>query len=210
MGVIPRRLVRVVPETTTEQVEEWWEEACKHHPDWDHVTLRDPIDPDLFPITSADWDRCTSGAQLAGLIRLEEIHHRGGIYIDSDVEVFRSFDPLLAAGMFAAWEDPDTIPDAVFGAYPNHPATGVMLAAALDRLRSGDSNWRHGSGAWSTGPGVFTTVLPGRDDVLLLPPGSFYPYHWSRKDEDRGRDHKREQPWCFAAHHWAASWLGGA
>lgn len=203
--MIPRRLVRVVPERTTEQVEAWWRRACDLHPDWEHVTLRDPLDPADWPATGGDWPATTSGAQLAGLIRLEEIHAHGGVYLDSDVEVFRSFDPLLASGAFAAWEDRETVPDAVFGAEAGHPAIADVLIEALRRLRRQSADWRTGSGAWSTGPGAFTATLTGRSDVLLLPPGAFYPYHYTepgRSREDHGAD-----PWCFAAHHWHASWV---
>jgi hypothetical protein len=65
-----------------------------------------------------------------------------------------------------------------------------------------------GEGAWLSGPGVTTAALPGRGDVLLLPPGSFYPYHYSEKEARRGEDHASEQPWAFGAHHWHHSWKG--
>lgn len=206
--MIPKRLIRTVPETTTDQVEEWWETACKLHPDWDHVTYRDPIDPALFPATSRDWHRCTSGAQLAGLIRLEALK-AGGVYIDSDVEIYGPLDALLGCKAFAAWEDAETVPDAVLGAEKGHPVIAECIAEAIRRLRSQSPDWRTGSGAWATGPGVLTALLPYRDDVLLLPPGSFYPFHWTERDR-AGEDHKKAQPWSFGAHHWAASWVGGA
>lgn len=203
--MIPRRLVRTVPEVTDPQVEMWWAKACELHPDWEHVTYRDPIDPAGFPLTHHAWSRCTSGAQRAGLIRLEAIWHGGGVYIDSDVELYRPLEPLRGVHMFAGWEDPGVVPDAVFGAEPEHPAVGALIEEALRRLHSRSSDWRTGNGAWSTGPGAFTTLLPGRDDVLLLPPGSFYPYHYTEKH--RAREDHAAIPWCFGAHHWAGSWL---
>jgi hypothetical protein len=63
-----------------------------------------------------------------------------------------------------------------------------------------------GEGPWESGPGVTTAVLPGRTDVLLLPPGSFFPYHYSERKR-RHEDHMGANPWAFGAHHWAASWL---
>jgi hypothetical protein len=55
--------------------------------------------------------------------------------------------------------------------------------------------------------GVTTEVLPGRDDFLVLPPGAFYPYHYSEKEQRRRENHRKAQPWAFVAHHWWASWL---
>lgn len=202
--MIPRILHRTVPADTSDQVEEWWRHARDLHPDWQHRTWRDPLNASEFPLTAPAWNLCGTGAQFAGLIRLEAIWHHGGIYLDADVEMYRPLTSLLELPAFAAWEDAQTVPDAVFGAEPHHPAVGEMIDEALARLRSGSDDWRTGNGAWSTGPGVFTTLLPGRDDVLLLPPGAFYEIHYTAKsDLDRPA-----VPYEFARHHWHASWLG--
>lgn len=205
--MIPARLLRTVPEHTTAEVEAFWSHACDLHPTWEHVTHREPIDPAWFPLTGHLFDRCRSGAQKAGLIRLELLLHGGGVYLDSDVQLYRPLDALRPLGGFAAWEDPDTVPDAVLGAEAEHPAIRECLRLAIERLTSDGGDWRTGNGAWSTGPGVTTTVLPGRDDFALLPPGSFYPYHWNEKQR-RHEDHATAQPWAFGAHHWHHSWAG--
>lgn len=203
--MIPRRLYRVVPEHTSDQVEQFWTDARRiHGPDWSYVEARDPIPPEPFPITSPHWDRCDTGAQLAGLIRLELLWHLGGIYIDSDVQVVKPFEALLPLGCFAAWEDESTVPDAVLGATDHHPAIGACLELALERLTAGGTDWRTGRGAWSTGPGVTTTVFTARDDVTLLGPDAFYPVHYSRKGE---LDEFVAGPDTYAIHHWHASWL---
>lgn len=194
---IPRIIHRTVPAVTSDEVEAWWTRMADLHPDWTLMTHRDPLDPDEWPMTSPGWKRCTTGAQLAGLIRLEALYRWGGIYVDSDVEPYRSMEPLLPLRAFAAWEDAKVVPDAVIGAEPEHPAIAECIRLALKRLRAG---------AWESGPGVTTAVFPGRPDVLLLPPGSFYPYHYREKHR-RDENHKRDQPWSFGAHHWAGSWL---
>lgn len=196
---IPRRFIRSVPREPSPEAETWWQGFTDLHPGWEMVTYRDPIDPRLFPLTSPAWPGCRHPAQMAGLLRLEAILGDGGVWVDCDVECYRSFEPLRAVSCFAAWEDRRTVPDALFGAEPGHPAIKLCLEAALQSVWAGEDPWQ-------SGPGVLTKLLPGRADVLLLPPGSFYPYHWSRKDE-RGFDHKGSQPWAFAAHHWSASWV---
>lgn len=201
--MIPGRIFRTVPAVTTDEAETFWKIAVDLHPDWEMVTYRDPIDPALFPLTFPSWSRCQNGAQLAGLIRLEALLE-GGIYIDSDVELFQPLDPLLACSAFAGWEDPNTVPDAVLGATSAHPATVACLDLALERIHSDNGDWRSGNGAWATGPGVTTAVLPGRPDVLLLPPGAFYPVHYSEKHL---LDSYTPDPWTFGVHRWHASWL---
>jgi len=201
--VIPARLIRTVPEQTSAEVEGFWSKACDMHLRWEHVTYREPIDPKWFPLTGPSWGLCTSGAQKAGLIRLEILLSGGGIYLDSDVELYRPLDSLLGLRGFAAWEDPSTVPDAILGAEPDHPAIRECLRLALERLRTADRGWRF---AWETGPGVTTAVLPDRTDFTLLPPGSFYPYHYTERAR-RHEDHAAANPWAFGAHHWNASWL---
>lgn len=198
--MIPKILVRTVPEKTTDQVEAWWQEAMALHPDWEHVTYRDPIDRDLFPITSPFWDLCSHGAQKAGLIRLEAIHKHGGVYIDSDVELWGSLNPLIGLSGFAAWEDHRTVPDAVFGAEAGHPAIADCLRAATTLVGLG-------RGPWDSGPGVFTDILPWRQDFLVLSPDFFYPYHYTQKKNKAVIAKARDgAPWKIGAHHWHHSW----
>lgn len=135
---------------------------------------------------------------MAGLVRLEALLYDGGIYVDSDVECYRPFTPLLWSPAFAAWEDRRCVPDAVLGFPSHHRLLMPMLERAIAELPRG---------AWHSGPGVTTAMLPDQDDVLLLSPGAFYPYHYSVKLSARSQDHRSEQPWAFAAHHWHASWL---
>lgn len=194
---IPRILHRTVPQETTEQVEAWWEGFRRLHPGWELRTHRDPMNPKDWPLTGDLWPRCANGAQKAGLIRLEALVTHGGVYADSDVEPLKSFEPLLQLPAFAGWEDETTVPDAVLGAEPRHPAFVLALEKARTVIEGGGD-------AWQSGPGVTTELLPGRDDVLLLPPGAFYPHHYLQKnkaDENGG-------PWVFARHHWHGSWLG--
>ena len=193
---IPRVLHRTVPLETPEQVEAWWEAFAVMHPDWQLRTYREPIDPADWPLTGDLFGLCKSGAQKAGLIRLEALYTSGGVYVDSDVEPVRPLDPLLNARAFAGWEDENCVPDALLGAEAGHPAFKVMLAKARRSVESGGD-------AWDSGPGVTTSTLPGRGDVLLLPPGSFYPVHYKEKSRLGTRNHL---PWVFAEHKWHHSW----
>jgi len=204
--MIPARLIRTVPEHTTDEVEAWWAKACELHPTWDHTTYRDPLDPGQFPLTSGSWHLCESGAQLAGLIRLEALWFSGGFYLDSDLELFRTLDSLRPCQVVGTWEDAGTAPDWFLAAEPSHPAIGACLNLALDRLHDrANTDWRTGHGAWATGPGVTTTILPGRADVLLLPPQALAPYHYT--EPQRADEPHEVSPFCLGTHRWRGSWL---
>jgi mannosyltransferase OCH1-like enzyme len=209
--MIPARLIRTVPVVVDPAAEALWERACALHPTWEHLTLRDPIDHGVFPLTSRQWGLCRSGAQRAGLVRLEALYWFGGVYIDSDVRVVHPFDPLTHVPAFAGYEDSWIVPDAVLGAQARHPAIGRCIDLALSRL-SGTSgepvSWQTDRGAWSTGPGVTTTILKGRSDVLLLGPDAFYPVHHQPRETVQQRlADLVPSAWTFAVHLWAGSWL---
>jgi hypothetical protein len=100
---------------------------------------------------------------------------------------------------FAGWEDETTVPDAVLGAEKGHPAFVMALEKARAVIQGGGD-------AWHSGPGVTTEVLPGRNDVLVLPPGAFYDVHYLQKsklDSPTG-------PWTICRHTWNGSWLSDA
>lgn len=186
-----------MPESTTNVVETFWADAIHLHPGWQHVTLRDPVDRCYFPMTRHLWDTCESGAQLADLIRAEDLYWRGGIYIDSDVEVFRSFEPLLGLAGFAGWDCVDYIPNAIMGFEPLHPAICRVVALAVER---------HDQGTWPAGVGVTTEVFRGRDDMALFPPGSFYPIFWRDRDRADWGAVQSTNPWAYTCHRAHHSW----
>ena len=198
---IPRRLVRTVPAETSVEADALWHRAMQMHPDWQHIDLRDPVDPELFPLTSLYWDTCESGAQLADLIRAEELFARGGCYIDSDYEVFRPLDVLCQQQAWAGWEDSRHICNAAIGFRPGHLGLGEYIQQAIAR---------HHMGTWAAGVGTFTEVFKDRTDILLLPPESLYPVHYSNKhtiDRTMAAANPSEMwPWAFGIHRWRHSW----
>ena len=208
--MIPRIVFRTVPVETTAEVEELWAGVEALHPGWRSITYRDPLDPVEWPRTAPYWSLVENGAQLAGLIRLEALARHGGVYLDSDVRLYRPLDPLLDLAGFAGYEDRTIVPDAVLGFEAGHPVVEEALGLAIARLRgiSGEArSWQTDRGAWATGPGVTTALLPTRDDVLVLPPDAFYPVHYAPRETLAARlDEFEPAPWTFGVHLWSWSW----
>ncbi|MFZ4431580.1 MAG: glycosyltransferase family 32 protein [Microthrixaceae bacterium] len=195
---IPKILFRTVPEETSAEVERWWDGFRRLHPGWETITYREPIDPEAWPTVGPLLASCETGAHRAGLLRLEGLVTHGGFYVDSDVEPLRPFDPLLGLSAVAAWEDETTIPDAVLGSEPGHPAM-------VEALRRAVLYTKGGRGTYGAGTGMTTEVFSQRDDVTLLPPGAFYPYHYLEKRR-RPQVTRESTPWAYCAHHWHHSW----
>jgi mannosyltransferase OCH1-like enzyme len=199
--LIPKRLIRTVPEHPSDEQNRLWKIACDLHPTWEHVDRRDPNDPELFPLTNHLWATCDSGSQKSDLIRAEELFSRGGIYVDSDVECYRPFNPFLGLDGFAGFEDKDHICTAIMGFRPGHPAVEILLHQGIKK---------HAEGAWPASIGVASVVFPPRNDMLLLPPGTLFPTHYHDRWNDRmpsSEQIRKEQPWAYCNHLWDGSWL---
>lgn len=67
-------------------------------------------------------------AFAADYIRLYALHHYGGIYLDTDVKVFKSFDDLLSLPYFAGTEGDGWIEAAVLGSEKNSDWTSDCLS----------------------------------------------------------------------------------
>ncbi len=77
-------------------------------------------DTERFPLESNDWVRqafeTKKYAFAADYIRLHAVHTYGGIYLDTDIEVIKSFNPLLHLPYFIGSEGGGIIEAGVFGA----------------------------------------------------------------------------------------------
>lgn len=198
---LPKILHRVVASKTSATVEGYWREWQRLHPDWLHLTWRDPQDLTLQWETAHLWDRCVAGAQLAGYIRLELMWRYGGVYVDSDLEPLRAIDPLCGHP-FACREDEAVIPDFVLGFTPRHPAIRECLGLALKLDPE--------SGPWQTGPAVTTAILSRyTSTVKIYPPTTFAAIHYADKARLKNgavMKRLRADRRVFAVHHWAHSW----
>ncbi len=194
---IPKIIHRVVPEQVPPRFEAFWRRFAELHPDWELRTWQDPLDPGQFEL-GHKFAECTSGAQLAGLVRLEVLWRYGGVYVDMDIEPLRPFDPLRGVPAFIGTENGEVLTDALMAAERGHPG----FRACMNRVAQTPMS----AGALATGPLLVTAVLSGRDDVQVLPPRFFYPAKFDGLQE--GRDRIIAEGRSFAIHHWHRSWNG--
>jgi hypothetical protein len=155
------------------------------------------------------WSRVTN------LARLQILKQHGGIYLDADVEMLRSLEPLRGNACFVGFQDarPNAawVNGAVFGAVPGHWFVDACIARLLRCFTGVEMmDGRHG-------PGNVTETLVENGlagyaehgamvrDVRIYPRAAFYPYHWTEAF-DRAAITRE----TYLVHHWAASWVRGA
>lgn len=66
-------------------------------------------------------------AFVADYARLKIIYDFGGIYMDTDVEIIRSYNDLLNDDLFMCFEDKTNVSIGTFGAIPKHPYVQELL-----------------------------------------------------------------------------------
>lgn len=145
-------------------------------------------------------------AFVADYVRCAALYTHGGVYLDTDVEVLRPFDPLLGQQMFLGYEAPGLVGTAIIGARPGHP----LLKRIMDRL---DDEARSGTISYRPGPDLITEELVhfSPEQVALFSEEYFYPYNPHTSVAVRKKpliSNMTENTYCV--HQWEGSWLADA
>lgn len=182
----------------------------KHLPDYEIVCW----DENRFDINSVPWVKEAYEAKkyafAADYIRCYALYTEGGIYLDTDVEVLKSFDPLLHLPYFMGKETGSPIESAVIGAEKGNHFYKLMLDYYNERhFKNGESLDTKAL------PYVMQSILNAnynvttidsldtngrsQDNWYLFPEVYFSPKHW-----ETGKIKKT--PDTFSIHHFEASW----
>jgi mannosyltransferase OCH1-like enzyme len=205
--MIPKIIHRVHLGPPQEFAEKCWESSKIYNPDWEHVT-HSSADEGGWEMVGKYLDMSPAFAYKSDLIRLELLYKYGGIYIDTDVEVIKSFNHFSEYNCpFAAWESQYVIGSAVIGAPKNSPDVLDLIAYCIGsiELESKDGKIEYGGHLRMFSPSVLTKLWKMNSEVVLLDPQYFYPYHWEEKH--RSSEDFSGNPYTYAVHHWSGSWF---
>lgn len=111
----------------SERVQKCIESWKKVLPDYEIVEWNE----DNFDVGMCDFTRKAyeegKWAYVADVARLWVLLNEGGIYMDTDVEVYRSFDEFLGEEAFMGFEDERYLSTAVIGSVKDNPYLKVLL-----------------------------------------------------------------------------------
>ena len=159
-----------------------------------------------------DYSRQAYGKQywskLSNLVRLQAVHDEGGIYLDTDVEVRKSYTPLLHHKCFLGFqveeEQVDWVANSVLGAQPGHHFIKRSIELTLSLFAK--------TGRFYRAPMITTMILKEMglkrygpqeiEDVTIYPLEYFYPYSWTGKFSP---DCIKEN--TYSVHYWEGSWI---
>jgi mannosyltransferase OCH1-like enzyme len=152
---------------------------------------------------------------LSNLLRYAVLYRYGGIYLDVDVEVLKSFDPLLENRCFFGCQQrrptPWTVNSAVMGAVPGHWFVGHLLRCLMSDY-SGQENasttsvYVPSTELMKCGLKAYSENPQKLDDITIYPTHYFHPVSYERKDflSDWRKQAKHDS---YSVHYWENSWL---
>ena len=176
---------------------------------WDFIRL----DKSKFKWVSDAYDN-KKYAFAADYIRCYSIYNYGGIYLDTDVEVLKSFNDLLSHHYFMGYEINKTSPEAaVIGAEKGHPFFKALMEYYKDRSFIRED----GTLDIRDLPSIFNEIIDnGFNKVAINTPSEIddndekkicvLPYtYFSPKSSLNGKIYKTED--TYAIHHFSNSWF---
>ena len=146
-------------------------------------------------------------AYVADYVRCFVLEKFGGIWLDTDVSLYKNFDEFLGYGLFLgrSMESYQHIETALIGAKAHHPVIAEMLQFYQKEI------WRS---SFYTGPRIATYVLQKygfsakedggiitNGDIAVYPPKYFYPFNCDDAFEPSCITDK-----TVAIHWWKSSW----
>jgi len=194
----------------------WRTSWMKKHPDWTFYFWRlDNLPDSISPaVKAAANDPGFALCPKSDMIRFEIVRLFGGIYVDTDMECLRSFDPFLDHEFFSGYEDDERrICPSVFGAEPNHPILNHMAKTSVENAQ------RYGYELCNAQPHKYTSVKPftkivraymeqqpEQDDsslpesIKVYDRNYFYPVYFNEKHRL-----KEKAVGSYAKHHWTGN-----
>ncbi len=146
-------------------------------------------------------------AFAADYIRIFALYNFGGVYLDTDMEIFEDLSPLLENGAFFASENKWVVGSAIIGCVKGHP----LIKQFLDYYDNRRFIKKNGSLDTQPNTYIMTTILKYDNhihpkgkflqwkDVKFLQPETFYP-----KDYFSGQTNITKNTLGF--HHFDSSW----
>jgi hypothetical protein len=198
--MIPKVIHRTIPRQTTKLMDDCWETVKENTKGFQYITH---YDEDNYDIVGKYLGLCEKGAFRADLIRLEVLYKYGGIYLDSDIELYRPIDDLLNNEVFMCKEDNAYVVNLVIGSVPNNPIILEMINMSIDIIESGklvypylfkSLNYSEIYQA-AFGPYVAHLCTKGKNSVKFLDSSSFDLFY-----------HKEKTGGFYGKHHYANSW----
>jgi mannosyltransferase OCH1-like enzyme len=150
----------------------------------------------------AEMKKNKNWAFLSDYIRMRALYDHGGIYLDTDIEVVKSFNSLITEKCFLGFESKNRLNTAVLGAEKGHP----FLHACMQIIEKRHETRKHYLIAPEVANQAYSTIA-NKNSVKTYPEDFFYPYN----PYDANRDspilmYQDITENTYTIHHWNKAW----
>ncbi len=188
------------------------------HPDWDYKLWTDQ-DVEDFPWKNKElFLKCTNPGMKSDIWRYEILYRYGGLYVDTDMECKRAFDPIHSRLEFYAGLDNESsfvVANALIGSAANSKILNSLIHSLSKVSKTIDGNNVTPDEIQAiTGPGLLTRFtsnlrrLHPKNPILIFNRSYFQPV-----DCGHGGIPQTEmevfyiENTCFSIHHNGCSWI---
>lgn len=185
----------------------------RHMPDYEIIEWNEK-NSDLNSLFVKEAYRLKMWAFVADYIRLKVLYENGGIYLDTDMMVLKSFNNILFDACFLGAEDDDFINGAVIGAVKNN----VFIKECLSKYERIDVNNEMDWGQ-ITIPRIITDTyrkkynyhntfdkIKKNEKIVIYPSRYFYPLPLKKKADIKNYKNYIKFN-TFTVHLWVSSWF---
>lgn len=186
------------------------------HPDW---TVRVWTDADVEEFglqNKMAFDIANNYGEKSDIFRYEILYRYGGVYVDTDFECLKPFDPLhrscdFYTGLITSNGSVDLL-NGMVGSCAGHP----IMRACIDFLQVGNGDQNPNRIMNDTGPYFFRKMFLktiGAQDcgtAVALPPNMLYPFPGGHRFFISDRQQIKRlyaRPESLAIHYWSTSWV---
>ena len=179
-----------------------------HMPSWYCKIWRDEDVSQLKLINQNYFDAAQSYAEKADIVRYELLHEFGGLYLDTDVILIKSIEPLHYAYEFYVGIQPtdlrDELGNAVIGSVPGHPILKECIKGIKNAAHYSSVNKR-------TGPSFLKyhflkQVKKGPERIIAFPKSCMYPLDFTKRHFSYEEALRMVTPESYTLHFWEGSW----
>lgn len=206
---IPKKIHQIwLGSPIPEQYKKWGESWQKFHPDYEYKLWTEDDLP-LLDVNLKAYHALTNYGPKSDFMRYNILDKFGGIYMDTDFECLKSFEPLAYLDFYIGVGYPSKVElyPGLIGCIPGHPiihkvAESIRATTAEDVRRKGTLG---ATSSYFFTEVFFDVIREYQAGVLALPPDYLYPFpNHKGHHYESGKDYIKE---CsYAIHYWEISW----
>jgi mannosyltransferase OCH1-like enzyme len=206
-STLPKKIHQIwlgseLPDKYKKMSESWF----IHNPDWEYTLWTDK-NIDCVNIQNRDiFNSIKNMGQKSDFLRYHILNQYGGLYIDTDFECLKPFDPLTYLDFFTGIGYPYNIElyIGLIATVPGHPIICQVLQSMKDIRGDKYKEIFETTGTYYFTRIFFKVVKKYIKGVVAFPMDYFYPY--PNNVRGIGDPYSYVQPCSFALHHWDVTW----